>query len=109
MHGQFARDMEDKDMNNTRRWMRKSDLKGCAEALICSTQEQSIQPNYIKYNIDKTVESPICRMCRTRIATISHIVSDNNNNNKNNNNNNNNIDNSNIDNNNSDNNNSEIL
>ena len=36
MHGQFARDMEDKDKNNTWRWMRKSDLKGCAEALICS-------------------------------------------------------------------------
>ena len=28
MHGQFARDMEDKDKNNTWRWMRKSDLKG---------------------------------------------------------------------------------
>ena len=29
MHGRFARDMEDKDKNNTWRWMRKSDLKGC--------------------------------------------------------------------------------
>ena len=27
MHGQFARDMEDKDKNNTWRWMAKSDLK----------------------------------------------------------------------------------
>ena len=38
MHGQFARDMEDKDKNNTWRWMKKSDLKGCSEALICSAQ-----------------------------------------------------------------------
>ena len=45
MHGRFARDMED---------MRKSDFKGCTKALICSAQEQSIQTNYIKYNIDKT-------------------------------------------------------
>ena len=37
MYGQFARDMEDKDKNNTWRWMRKSDLKGCTEALILST------------------------------------------------------------------------
>ena len=36
MHGQFARDIEDKDKNKAWRWMRKSDLKGCTEALICS-------------------------------------------------------------------------
>ena len=34
MHGQFARDMEDKDKNNTWRWMRKGNLKGCIEPLI---------------------------------------------------------------------------
>ena len=58
--------MEEKDKNNTWRWMRKSDLKGCTKALICSSQEQSIQTNYIKYNIDKTGKSPLCRMCSTR-------------------------------------------
>ena len=42
MHGQFAADMEDKDKSNTWRWMRKSDLKGCTEAMICSVQEQCI-------------------------------------------------------------------
>ena len=57
MHGQFARDMAGKD-KNTWRWMRKSDLNGCTETLICSTQEQSIRTNYIKYNIDKTVSHP---------------------------------------------------
>ena len=75
MHGQFARDMEDKN-KNTWRWLRKSDGKGCTEALICSAQEQSIQTNYIKYNIEKTAESPLCRMCGTRNETISHIVSE---------------------------------
>ena len=44
MHGKFARDMEDKD-KNTWRWMRKSDLKGCTEVLICSAQEKSIRTN----------------------------------------------------------------
>ena len=76
MHGQFARDMEDKDKNKTWRWMRKSDLKGCTVALICSAQEQSIRTNYIKYNIDKTAESLLCRMCGTRNEAISHIVSE---------------------------------
>ena len=75
MHGQFARDMEDKD-KNTWRWMRNSDLKGCTKALICSAQEQSIHTNYIKCNIEKTAKSPLCRMCGTRNETISHIVSE---------------------------------
>ena len=56
--------------------MRKSDLKGCTEALIYSAQEQSIQTNYIKYNIVKTAKLPHCRMCGTRNETISHIVSE---------------------------------
>ena len=75
MHGQFARDLEGKDNNNTWRWMRKTDLKGCTKALICSGQEQSIWTNYTKYNIDKTPESPLCMMCGTRNETISHIMS----------------------------------
>ena len=54
MYEQFARDMDDKDKNNTWRWMRKSGLKELTEPLICSAQEQSIGTNYIKYNIDKT-------------------------------------------------------
>ena len=56
--------------------MRKSDLKGCTKAFICSAKEQFIQINYIKYSIDKTNESPLCRMCGTRNETISHIVSE---------------------------------
>ena len=54
MRGQFTRDMEDKDKNNTWKWMRKSDLKGYTEALICSAQEQSMWTIYIKCNIHKT-------------------------------------------------------
>ena len=62
--------MEDKGKNNTLRWMRKSDLKGCTKALICSAQEQSIRTNYIKHNTDKTGESPLCGNCGTRNETI---------------------------------------
>ena len=75
-HGQFARDRVNKDTSNTRRWMRKSDLNGCTKALICSAQEQSKRTNYIKYNIDKTAESPLCSMYGTRNETTSHIVSE---------------------------------
>ena len=44
--------------------------------MICSAQEQSIRNNYIKYNIDKTAESPLRRMCGTRNEIISHILSE---------------------------------
>ena len=54
----------------------KRDLKGCTKVLICSAQEESKRTNYIKYNIDKTAESPLCRICGTRNETISHIVSE---------------------------------
>ena len=53
----IVRDMEDKDKNNIWRWIRKSYLKGCIEALIFSPQEQSLRTNYIKHNIDKIAES----------------------------------------------------
>ena len=46
------------------------------QTLICSAQEQSIRNDYIKCNIDKTGEIPLCRMCGTRNDTISHIVSE---------------------------------
>ena len=73
MLGQFARD-RDKDKDDTWRWIRKSDLKGCIEALICSTLEQSILTNNIKCNIDKTGQSSLCRMNGTRNGIISYIV-----------------------------------
>ena len=76
MHGQFAGEMENNNTNNIWRLTRKSDLKGCTEALRYSAQGQSIRTNYIKCNIDKTAESPLCMMCGTRNEIISHIVSE---------------------------------
>ena len=39
MYGQYVREIEDKDKSNTWKWLRKGNLKGCTEALICSAQE----------------------------------------------------------------------
>ena len=57
-------------------WLRKSDLKIPSEALICSAQEQAIWTNYVKHHIDKSVDSPSCRMCGETGETISHIMSE---------------------------------
>ena len=56
--------------------MRKFDLGTPSEALICSAQEQAIRTNYVKYHIDKSVDSPFCRMCGETGETISHIVNE---------------------------------
>ena len=58
------------------RWFQKSDLKVETEALICAAQEKAIRTNYIKFNIDKTAESPLCRMCGEKGESIGHIVSE---------------------------------
>ena len=76
MYGQYVRQIEDKDKSSTWKWLRKSNLKGCTEALICSAQEQALRTNYVKFHIDKTGESPLCRMCRVENETVSHIVSE---------------------------------
>ena len=76
MHGQYLREMEGKDKANTWRWLQKSDLKGPTEALIFSAQEQALRTNYTKFNIDKTIDSPFCRMCGNKNETVSHIISE---------------------------------
>ena len=57
-------------------WLRKADLKVEKEAMLCAAQEQAIQTNYVKHKIDKTAQSPLCRMYDKKSETISHIVSE---------------------------------
>ena len=66
-YGQFLREMPetvDKDKTWERTW--KSVLKVETEALIFAAQEQALRTNYVKFNIDKSVDSPPCRMCNQK-------------------------------------------
>ena len=77
MYGQFHRETDplvDKEQNWC--WLSKSDLKVETEALLCAAQEQALRTNYVKYHIDKTAESPMCRMCGKRGESVQHIVSE---------------------------------
>ena len=77
MYGQFLREMpETVDKDKTWEWTRKSDLKVETEALIFAAQEQALRTNYVKFNIDKSVDSPLCRMCNQKGETINHILSE---------------------------------
>ena len=76
MHGQYLRELDGKDGVQSWKWMKDSELEGCMEALICSAQEQAIRTNNTKFYIDKTNDSPRCRMCGERNKTVSHIISE---------------------------------
>ena len=74
MHGQFVRELKGVDWGKTWQWLMKGDLKGCKEALICSAQEQALRTNYVKFHIDRTIDSPLCRMCGERGESIYHLI-----------------------------------
>lgn len=77
MYGQYVREVsESADEGKTWRWLSKCDLKPETEALICAAQEQAIRTNYVKCNIDKSVASPLCRLCHEKGESISHVVSE---------------------------------
>ena len=48
---------------NSWRWLRNCLLKEETEGLILAAQEQALRTNSIKHNVDKTSETPLCRLC----------------------------------------------
>ena len=67
MYGQFVREIpESTDVKKTWEWLRKTDLKIQTESLLCAAQELALRTNYVKHHIDKSAESPFCRMCEAK-------------------------------------------
>ena len=76
MHGQFIRETTEKvDKEKSWQWLSRGDLKVGTEALLCAAQEQVIKTNYIMYHIDKTSDSPMCRLCGKTGESVQHITS----------------------------------
>jgi len=63
------------DKNKTWQWLSKSYLKFGTETLLCAAQEQAIRANYVKCHIDRTSESPLCRLCGKRGVSVQNLVS----------------------------------
>ena len=51
-------------------------LKKETEGLILAAQEKALRTNSIKYSIDKTSETPLCRLCGETTETVRYIVSE---------------------------------
>ena len=72
MYGQFVREMpETADEKETWNSLRKADLKVQMEAMLCAAQELAIRTNYVKHKVDKTAQSPLCRMYDKKSENIS--------------------------------------
>ena len=55
--------------------MRKGELKRETEIFLCPGQEQAIRTNLLKYSIDKTSETPCCRLRNKNVEGFIHIIS----------------------------------
>ena len=76
MHGHFVTEIPEKvDQDRIWQWLSKSDLKIGTESLLCAAQEQAIRTDYVKQHIDKTSESPLCRLCGKKGESVEHLVS----------------------------------
>ena len=63
LHGEFVRQTADVAGEDSWRWLRNGFLKKETEDLILAAQEQALRTNSIKHSIDKTSETPLCRLC----------------------------------------------
>ena len=74
MYGQFVREMpEQVDRERTRKWMRKSDLKVETEELIFAAQEKALSTHAVKFNVDKTRNRLLCRLCGEKNESVTHL------------------------------------
>ena len=51
-------------------------MKRETESLLCPAQEQTFQTNLVKYSIEKTSETLLCRLCNKNVESVTHIISD---------------------------------
>ena len=75
LHGEFVRQTADVAGEDSWTWLRNGFLKKETEGLILAAQEQALRKNSIKHSIDKTSETPLCRLCGNSTETVRHIIS----------------------------------
>ena len=74
LHGKFFVSVEGFADPESWRWLRQGYLKRETEGMICAAQEQAMRTNSIKYSIDKTIDSPLCRKCKSAPESVQHII-----------------------------------
>ena len=70
------RGIEVRDDNNNWLWMKKGYLKKETIGLVMAARDQSLETRQVKHYIDRTTDSPKCRMCGKVDENVRHIVSE---------------------------------
>ena len=74
LNGQFERDTDDKKSEKSWHWLRNGSLKWETESLLSAAQEQALNTNSARKIYHKDVSNK-CRLCRTHVENVLHIVS----------------------------------
>lgn len=76
MQGQCSREIREKvDKEKSWYWLSKEDRKVETEASLRAAQEQALRTNYIKRQIDESIDTtPLCQMCGKCGGSVQHIV-----------------------------------
>ena len=56
--------------------MKRGSLKRETESLIIAAQDQALRTNYRKGKIEKSSNISMCRLCKEKEETVSHVVSE---------------------------------
>ena len=72
-HEEHIKQTEVMDENSSQ-WLKNEQLKKETEGLIIAAQDQALRTNAIKHNIDKTGETPLCRLCEEKSETAKHVI-----------------------------------
>ena len=78
MHGQWRRKREEialVDTTQSEKWLKYSHLTPETESILIAAQEQTLATNYVRNKVWNLKCSPLCRLCKEKPETISHIVS----------------------------------
>ena len=75
LHGKFLRETEGMKDQRRWQWLKTGELKQETESLICAAQEQALRANAIKSGIDHQGVYPLCRLCKEKVESVTHIGS----------------------------------
>jgi len=76
LHGQYLRQTHQIADSKSWAWLTTGGLKKETEGFLMAAQDQALRTNTIKVKIDKQEGEAMCRMCKNREETVTHIISE---------------------------------
>ena len=75
LHGQFLRETKCHNESKKMGMVEEGELKRDTKSLLCAAQEQAIRTNLVNYSIEKTSETPHCKICNENVESVTYIIS----------------------------------